>query len=415
MIETYTNKATTWAHKQEDASGNSKVADASGNKMASATATASATNANAKDLSGNIQQLSQDTGNLFYTIFNKSNIILIIWFLAIYFVVYFLLGFFMKSGSESSNFQLRLSNLLDMMFLGIALLLIISYFYSSTEQQKTDWLSQTYKQSVDYINAPTSLLSTGLFILVFYIAVYLFRFPMTPETKPIFVSFIETIAWCLFVIIGFVDFFTYVLGIPIKGMFNGGNWWNLIPDDKKVVDVSGNKATTVDVSTNVVVTNEVFNISNNLYTYDDAQAICKAYGANLATYDQIEEAYNKGGEWCNYGWSDGQMIFFPTQRSTWTELQKNTKHKNDCGRPGVNGGYMANPYLKFGVNCYGTKPKPSDKDLNRMTAKQNQVFPKTDAEKAIDAKVNYWKDNADKLLQINSHNTKKWSQMRGNA
>jgi len=411
MIETYTNKATTWAHNQEDASGNSKVADASGNKMASA----SATNANAKDLSGNIQQLSQDTGNLFYTIFNKSNIILIIWFLAIYFVVYFLLGFFMKSGSESSNFQLRLSNLLDMMFLGIALLLIISYFYSSTEQQKTDWLSQTYKQSVDYINAPTSLLSTGLFILVFYIAVYLFRFPMTPETKPIFVSFIETIAWCLFVIIGFVDFFTYVLGIPIKGMFNGGNWWNLIPDDKKVVDVSGNKATTVDVSTNVVVTNEVFNISNNLYTYDDAQAICKAYGANLATYDQIEEAYNKGGEWCNYGWSDGQMIFFPTQRSTWTELQKNTKHKNDCGRPGVNGGYMANPYLKFGVNCYGTKPKPSDKDLNRMTAKQNQVFPKTDAEKAIDAKVNYWKDNADKLLQINSHNTKKWSQMRGNA
>ena len=411
MIETYTNKATTWAHKQEDASGNSKVADLSGNKTSSASASATAST---KDLSGNIQQLSQDTGNLFYTIFNKSNIILIIWFLAIYFVVYFLLGFFMKSGSESSNFQLRLSNLLDMMFLGIALLLIISYFYSSTEQQKTDWLSQTYKQSVDYINAPTSLLSTGLFILVFYIAVYLFRFPMTPETKPIFVSFIETIAWCLFVIIGFVDFFTYVLGIPIKGMFNGGNWWNLIPDDKKVVDVSGNKATTVDVSANVVVTNEVFNISNNLYTYDDAQAICKAYGANLATYDQIEEAYNKGGEWCNYGWSDGQMIFFPTQRSTWNELQKNAKHKNNCGRPGVNGGYMANPYLKFGVNCYGTKPKPSNKDLNRMTAKQNQVFPKTDAEKAIDAKVNYWKDNADKLLQINSHNTKKWSQLRGN-
>ena len=66
MIETYTNKATTWAHKQEDASGNSKVADLSGNKTSSASATAST-----KDLSGNIQQLSQDTGNLFYTIFNN--------------------------------------------------------------------------------------------------------------------------------------------------------------------------------------------------------------------------------------------------------------------------------------------------------------------------------------------------------
>ena len=405
MIETYTNKATTWAHKQEDASGNSNKNDVSGNKITSQTTTPKTT---ATDISGN----TQSTDSLFYTIFNKSNLIFIIWFLAIYFVSYFLIGFFMKSGSDSSNFQLRLSNLLDIMFLGIALLLSISYFYSSTDEQKTAWLSNTYKSAIDYINNPTSLLSTGLFIFVFYIAVYLFRFPMTPETKPIFVSFIETIAWCLFVIIGFVDFFTYVLGIPIKGLFNGWNWFK---DTSPIVDVSGNKTKVVDSSANDVSLNEVFNISNNRYTYDDAQAICKSYGAKLATYDQIEDAYNKGGEWCNYGWSNGQMIFFPTQRSTWNELQKNEKHKNDWGRPGVNGGYIANPYLRFGVNCYGTKPKPSDKDLNRMTAKQNQVFPKTEAEKAIDAKVSYWKENADKLLQINSHNTKKWSQMRGNV
>ena len=30
------------------------------------------------------------------------------------------------------------------------------------------------------------------------------------------------------------------------------------------------------------------------YTYEDAQMLCKAYDAKLATYDQIEEAYNKG-------------------------------------------------------------------------------------------------------------------------
>ena len=70
---------------------------------------------------------------------------------------------------------------------------------------------------------------------------------------------------------------------------------------------------------------EVFNISNNLYTYDDAQAVCSVYGAQLATYEQIEDSYKNGGEWCNYGWSENQMAFFPTQKSTWDKLQKHEK------------------------------------------------------------------------------------------
>jgi hypothetical protein len=178
-------------------------------------------------------------------------------------------------------------------------------------------------------------------------------------------------------------------------------------------DASGNTVTiTKDASGNVATANEVFNISNNLYTYDDSQAICAAYGAKLATYDQIEDTYNKGGEWCNYGWSDGQMIFFPTQKSTWNKLQTDPKNKNNCGRPGINGGYIANPYMKFGVNCYGKKPAATQDDLNRMSAKQNQVTPKTEADKALDAKVQYWKDNAAKLLQLNSYNTKQWSQIK---
>jgi hypothetical protein len=38
-------------------------------------------------------------------------------------------------------------------------------------------------------------------------------------------------------------------------------------------------------------------------------------------------------------------------------LQKIKGHEHDCGRPGVNGGYIANPLVKFGVNCYGNKRK----------------------------------------------------------
>jgi hypothetical protein len=36
------------------------------------------------------------------------------------------------------------------------------------------------------------------------------------------------------------------------------------------------------------------------------------------------------------------MALYPTQYNTWKELQKIKGHENDCGRPGINGGYMIN-------------------------------------------------------------------------
>ena len=102
---------------------------------------------------------------------------------------------------------------------------------------------------------------------------------------------------------------------------------------------------------------QVFNIPGNNYIYSDAKALCTAYGSRLATYKEIEDSYKNGGEWCNYGWSDGQMALYPTQEDTYNNLQKIKGHENDCGRPGINGGYIANPKVKFGVNCFGFKPR----------------------------------------------------------
>jgi hypothetical protein len=103
---------------------------------------------------------------------------------------------------------------------------------------------------------------------------------------------------------------------------------------------------------------EVFYISENQFTYDEAPAVCAAYGARLATLEQIIDAYNHGAEWCGYGWSAGGMALYPTQKSTWTELQQeiDPAKRTACGRPGVNGGYFA-PNTKFGVNCFGFKPE----------------------------------------------------------
>ena len=112
---------------------------------------------------------------------------------------------------------------------------------------------------------------------------------------------------------------------------------------------------------NIMPAKEVFNIADNKYKYSDANALCKAYGAELATYDQVKDAWSKGADWCNYGWVKGQAALFPTQESTYNKLQAGPKdQKGACGVPGVNGGYFDNPDLRFGVNCYGNKPSKTD-------------------------------------------------------
>ena len=153
---------------------------------------------------------------------------------------------------------------------------------------------------------------------------------------------------------------------------------------------------------------QVFNIPGNHYGYNDAKTLCSAYGARLATYDDVEKSYQRGGEWCNYGWSEGQMALFPTQKVTYQNLQTIAGHENDCGRPGVNGGYMANPDIKFGVNCYGHKPvMMGEEEQNMMT---NSPYPKTEKDILMEQRVDYWKQRLDEIL-VSPFNYKRWNML----
>lgn len=150
---------------------------------------------------------------------------------------------------------------------------------------------------------------------------------------------------------------------------------------------------------------QTFNIPGNYYNYDNAKALCKAYGADLASYDQIEKAYNNGAEWCNYGWSANQLALFPTQKKTYENLQKIPGHENDCGRAGVNGGYIANPNIKFGVNCYGYKPKITNEEEELM--KTATPYPETAQDIAFQKRVDYWKNKVDEIL-VSPFNYSSW-------
>jgi len=146
--------------------------------------------------------------------------------------------------------------------------------------------------------------------------------------------------------------------------------------------------------------NQVYNVSQNKYTYKDAVAVCRAHGSRLASLKEVIGAYQNGANWCNYGWSEGQLALYPTQKKVWRKLQKDPERKTECGLPGVNGGYFENDQYMFGANCYGAKPNP--KNGERMRDLIEVVDP-------LDKKVTNYKAILDDLA-VSPFSKDKWSE-----
>jgi hypothetical protein len=384
-----------------DASNNI-VADASNNIVADASnniVTDASNNPVSQDDSKNTASEIKKT---FDSLFTSTTITYIVWFLAVYFVAYILMGMFFKSPNAVSS---PIYQLLDLIIFGSILAYVVISYLQMTSDERNKAFTNIAKEAKDYLANPYAIINVAVFLTIFHFILYLFRIPTAGAGSPLFAGVFLGAGWIVFTIALIVWFFKTFLNISLLDD-------NLLSDLTKTVEdkVTDGVDKVKSSAPAPASTDEVFNIANNLYTYDDAQAVCSAYGARLATYDEVEEAYQKGGEWCNYGWSDGQMAYFPTQKATWEKLQKNPDKKNSCGRPGVNGGYMSNPYIKFGVNCYGKKPDPKADDLTKMNANKDVIVPKTADEELLDKKVQFWKDNADKLLNVNSFNRDKWSE-----
>ena len=274
-------------------------------------------------------------------------------------------------------------------------------------------LGTVANDTYDYIN---NLLSNPnvVIILVVVIIIYIIIFislggsEITTLSEPVSNSGSNTITVILiafFIILIIINGLQYFFGVDIiaklKNLFSGN------PEVDITVDTSRVQAAKAPVP-EILLRPQVFNIPGNDYVYSDAKALCSAYGARLATYKEIEDSYNDGAEWCNYGWSDGQLALFPTQQKTYDELQKIEGHENDCGRPGVNGGYIANPALKFGVNCYGYKPRINSTEEDLMASEP--IYPKTAKDIAMENRVNYWKDKLSEIL-VSPFNHNTWSRL----
>ena len=252
-----------------------------------------------------------------------------------------------------------------------------------------------------WANNPMILLIITI-IIVFYYALFNGLGVNNTQASISGNSFFEVIIWSFFIILVMINGFQYFFGINIIASAS-----DLFTEQPKIdlkVELPSQESEIPEITED----KQVFHISNNLYNFDDAKAICKAYGADLADYNQIKEAYEAGGEWCGFGWSKDQMAFYPTQEKTYEKLQKIKGHEHDCGRPGINGGYIANPNVKFGVNCFGYKPKINQEEATLMET--TPFYPKSKEDIEFEQKVKYWKGKIPEIL-ISPFNKNNWSQV----
>lgn len=215
------------------------------------------------------------------------------------------------------------------------------------------------------------------------------------------VVFMEVLLWGTFLFLVLLNGVKYFFEIDIIASVQ-----NVLSGKPQVTIDVNNVVPEKPIVPEITERKQVFHIPGNIYSYEDADALCKAYGAELASYNDIEAAYEDGAEWCSYGWSKNQLALYPTQKKTYNKLQKIKGHEHDCGRPGINGGYISNKKVRFGVNCYGDKPVADSKDQEYMD--KANVFPITQKDIKLRERIDKFKRILPSVL-VAPFNKTNWS------
>jgi len=242
------------------------------------------------------------------------------------------------------------------------------------------------------------------FVMFHYLGISPYKMVDTETPKSTGIRIIETVMWGLLIFLILINGLQYIFKLDIKTALH-----DIMSEEPKLeLTIKGEQKDLIPDKKAIRIKKQVFHIPDNKFSYKDAKAVCKAYDARLATQHEIDAAYRDGAEWCSYGWSEDQMALFPTQESTWFKLKKIKGHENDCGRPGINGGFIGDGKIKFGVNCFGYKP-----DMNtesRRLMRDHSPYPRTKEDKDLEKRVANFKKKM-KKVPISSFNQHKWSQI----
>ena len=193
----------------------------------------------------------------------------------------------------------------------------------------------------------------------------------------------------------FIIVFVVVSYFIVSGSAFGGYYTKTTPTVQTNYSNRTNQATSSNKK-------QVFNIRDNIFTYQEAKAVCAAHSARLATIEEMIDSYKKGANWCSYGWTEGQLALYPTQKQYWAKLQMDKNRRRECGEPGLNGGYFDNKDFKFGANCFGKKPSPKANEREKTLIGKNLHNP-------YENMIHKYKDGLNSF-RISPFNDDSWSQ-----
>ena len=229
---------------------------------------------------------------------------------------------------------------------------------------------------------------------LFLVAGFLLMNPMGLTETIVFIVFLFIIGLVSFKYYYNIDITTY-----LKGLFTSNPVVKVIATQHPDQDLDGpfeSKENDPEMSSG---RKQVFHVPGQ-YDYMEAKAVCRAYGGELANMSQMMDAYNKGGEWCDYGWAEDAMALYPTQYATWKKLKEEGK-EGACGVPGVNGGYVQGTY-SLGANCYANKPNK----INMSNPMQS--IPQSVEDVELNDRASYWKKRLPRI-KIDPFNYTDWS------
>lgn len=284
------------------------------------------------------------------------------------------------------------------------------------DEVKLNSLTNMPGNSVNFLNnlaINPIVLIILVIVIIFYFVLFSSLGGQNQEGEKNGNGFLEALLWGLFILLLLLNGASYFLNTnifaTIKNLFSNEPQLNISLQDNNIGGgglVNPNAPESEQVFENSIQ-KEVYHIPGNEYTYEQAKAVCNAFDADLAKYEQIEDAYEKGANWCSYGWSADQLALFPTNMKIWKKLQKEGNNKNACGRPGINGGYIANPNVRFGANCFGNKPLITSQEKNLMEA--SSLVPKTQQEINFDNQVDFFRNKLKEIL-VAPFNRNTWNE-----
>jgi len=171
-----------------------------------------------------------ETDKFFYSIFNRSTITIVIWFLAMHFCFVFMTLIYLNR-NVNPTLANSSSRILDFGVFSLLLMYFTTSYYANSELYREQMVENVVSSLTSFADTPSSIFILTALIILKYITIYLFGIPMNPENKPFFIAGIENFAWVFLVFIIIVDFFKYVLGYSFIKMLNDYFNWSSLPVD----------------------------------------------------------------------------------------------------------------------------------------------------------------------------------------